>query len=93
MFERKYIERKSEAICVITNAGYKVIEDSKIKKRITICPYFNVNLQKKRVHKFEIHKFFTKISTHLLTVLITCVILHAEQRKQHISPVGEIFLI
>ena len=49
-----------EAICVITNAGYKVIEDSKIKKRITICPYFNTNLQKKRVHKFEIHKFFTK---------------------------------
>ncbi len=34
-----------------------------------------------------------KISTHLLTVLTTCVILHAEQRKQHISPVGEIFLI
>ena len=33
------------------------------------------------------------ISTHLLTVLTTCVILHAEQRKQHISPVGEIFLI
>ena len=34
-----------------------------------------------------------KISTHLLTVLTTCVILHAEQRKQHISPSGEIFLI
>ena len=34
-----------------------------------------------------------KISTHLLTVLTTYVILHAEQRKQHISPVGEIFLI
>ena len=34
-----------------------------------------------------------KISTHLLTVLTTCVILHAEQRKQHISPLGEIFLI
>ena len=33
------------------------------------------------------------ISTHLLTVLTTCVILHAEQRKQHISPSGEIFLI
>ena len=33
------------------------------------------------------------ISTHLLTVLTTYVILHAEQRKQHISPVGEIFLI
>ena len=34
-----------------------------------------------------------KISTHILTVLTTCVILHAEQRKQHISPSGEIFLI
>ena len=33
------------------------------------------------------------ISTHLLTVLTMRVILHAEQRKQHISPVGEIFLI
>ena len=38
----------------------------------------------------NLHKI---ISTHLLTVLTTCVILHAEQRKQHISPVGEIFLI
>ena len=34
-----------------------------------------------------------KTSTHLLTVLTTYVILHAEQRKQHISPSGEIFLI
>ena len=24
--KEKYIERKSEAICVITNAGYKVVE-------------------------------------------------------------------
>ena len=38
-------------------------------------------------------EFSQKISTHLLTVLTTYVILHAEQRKQHISPVGEIFLI
>ena len=38
----------------------------------------------------NLHKI---ISTHLLTVLTTYVILHAEQRKQHISPVGEIFLI
>ena len=38
----------------------------------------------------NLHKI---ISTHLLTVLTTCVILLAEQRKQHISPVGEIFLI
>ena len=36
---------------------------------------------------------FIIFSTHILTVLTTCVILHAEQRKQHISPVGEIFLI
>ena len=41
-------------------------------------------------HAHNLHKI---ISTHLLTVLTTCVILHAEQRKQHISPVGEIFLI
>ena len=45
--------------------------------------YQNQGLQKKT----------QKISTHLLTVLTTCVILHAEQRKQHISPSGEIFLI
>ena len=41
----------------------------------------------------EGHKFLQNISTQLLTVLTTCVILHAEQRKQHISPSGEIFLI
>ena len=43
--------------------------------------------------KSRFAKKISKISTHLLTVLTTCVILHAEQRKQHISPVGEIFLI
>lgn len=30
----------------------------------------------------QVHKFFKKISTRLLTVLIICVILHAEQRKR-----------
>ena len=39
------------------------------------------------------HNLHKIISTHLLTVLTTCVILHAEQRKQHISPAGEIFFI
>ena len=43
--------------------------------------------------KIKVCKKIPKISTHLLTVLTTCVILHAEQRKQHISPSGEIFLI
>ena len=41
----------------------------------------------------KINEKIKNISTHLLTVLTTCVILHAEQRKQHISPSGEIFLI
>ena len=30
VWKEKYIERKSEAICVITNAGYKVVEWWKI---------------------------------------------------------------
>ena len=30
----------------------------------------------------QVHKFFKKISTRLLTVLIMCVILHAEQRER-----------
>ena len=30
----------------------------------------------------RVHKFFEKISTHLLTVLIMCVILQIEQRKR-----------
>ena len=55
-----------------------------ISKEIRYCKPLILNgLQKKS----------QKISTHRLTVLTTCVILHAEQRKQHISPVGEIFLI
>ena len=34
------------------------------------------------ITKFSSQKLHKKISTHLLTVLIICVILHAEQRKR-----------
>ena len=78
------------------NAAVTVYTLQRTKLSQTDVDNFNAQYPKldvKYTRAFRVTKSSQIISTHILTVLTTCVILHAEQRKQHISPVGEIFLI